>query len=116
MWNGLIFVIWLVIRIGMFNVLNVIGVVLVIRYSFVVYNGLKFRFISSVLVIVIGVLKLVVFFSNVLKEKLISNICKCWLLVMEIIELWIILNCLLVMVNLYRNIVVIIIYVIGYNL
>lgn len=51
----------------MFIVLNVIGVVLIIRYSLVVYSGLKFRLISNVVVIVIGVLKFVVFLRNVLK-------------------------------------------------
>lgn len=50
--------------------------------------------------IVIGVLKLVVFLRKVLKEKLISSICRCWLLVIDSIELWIILNWLFFIVSL----------------
>lgn len=116
MWNVLIFVICLVIMIGMFIVLNVIGVVFVIRYSLVVCSGLKLRLMSSVVVIVMGVLKLVVFLRNVLNEKLISSICRCWLLVIDSMDVWMMLNWLVFMMILYRNMVVMMIYVIGYRL
>lgn len=109
-------VICLVMMIGMFIVLNVIGVVLMIRYRLVVYSGLKFSLISNVVVIVIGVLKLVVFFRKVLNVKLIISICRCWFLVIDRIEVWMMLNCLVLIEILQRNIVLMMIYVIGYRL
>lgn len=112
----LILEICLVIIIGIFIVLKVIGVVFMIRYRFVVYKGLKFKLINSVVVIVIGVLKFVVFFKKVLKVKFINSICKCWFLVIERIEEWMMLNWFVFIEILYRNIVLIMIYVIGYKL
>lgn len=112
----LILVIWLVIRIGMFIVLKVIGVVLMIRYRLVVYSGLNLRLISSVVVIVIGVLKFVVFLRKVLNEKLMISICRCWFGVIDRIDEWMMLNCLVFIEILQMKIVVIIIYVIGYRL
>lgn len=51
----------------MFIVLNVIGAVLIIRYSSAAYSGLKFRSISNAAVIVIGALKFAVFLRNASK-------------------------------------------------
>lgn len=89
-----------IVVIGILIVLKVIGVVFVNKYKLVVYSGLNFKFISRVVEIVIGVLKLVVFLRKVLNEKVINKVWSLWFFVIDMIEVWIILNWLVFMVSL----------------
>lgn len=80
--------VFIFIRIGVFMVLNDIGVDWMISVIMIVVMVGKFIVISSGVVMVVGVLKFDVFLISDLKSYVMMIVCICWLGEIEVKLLW----------------------------